>query len=290
MNKIKILFPCSPFSNKEVDDNFQEEFKVTKTLGIDSFFYDHDLLANEKKVKVFGLKEDGLTILIRGWMMAIEQYEILYGFLKNNNQNLITTPEQYKNCHYLRNSYQYIGKYSPKTLFTEDFDQEILFKMFKEFPKGIILKDYVKSEKHIPGLFFIPPETTAEQLKNIIDRFIAARGKLFNIGVSFRDFISLKHYDGEVNEWRVFVFKNKIVSVSQNSNINPLANNFPKPPQKLIESISKELKHLSQFFTIDFAEKESGEWIVVETGDGQVSGLSPKQNSIGLFNSIVSCL
>ena len=33
----------------------------------------------------------------------------------------------------------------------------------------------------------------------------------------------------------------------------------------------------SNYYTVDFAELSNGDWIVIETGDGQVSGLSPNQ-------------
>jgi hypothetical protein len=49
-----------------------------------------------------------------------------------------------------------------------------------------------------------------------------------------------------------------------------------------------ELNKTSFFYTIDFAEKIDGTWMVVETGDGQVSGLAPNQNPIGLYNHFIS--
>lgn len=37
----------------------------------------------------------------------------------------------------------------------------------------------------------------------------------------------------------------------------------------------------SNFYTIDLAQQENGEWILIEVGDGQVSGL--QDYSVGLF-------
>ena len=46
--------------------------------------------------------------------------------------------------------------------------------------------------------------------------------------------------------------------------------NYPK----YIDEILEKLKNVkSNFFTIDVAKKSDGEWIVMELGDGQVSGL-----------------
>jgi len=286
--KTKILFPCDPFNSKEVDSNFQNEYQISKTLGIDYFLYDHDLLADEEKVKFIGLSESEGLVIIRGWMMKPKQYEMLYNALVSKGQTPITTPANYVSCHYLKESYKYIENYTAKTLFTQSFDKETLGAMFDQFPNGIVLKDYVKSEKGIPGLFVIPKETSHEQLEGVVKRFIEARGKLFNVGVAFREFIELSRIEGEVNEWRVFVFKDKSVAIEQNSSINVLVNHLQKPSQNLINSVIEKMKGVSSFYTIDFAEKAGGGWIVVETGDGQVSGLAPKQNPIGLYNAFMT--
>ena len=34
------------------------------------------------------------------------------------------------------------------------------------------------------------------------------------------------------------------------------------------------------YYTVDFAERADGTWIVVETGDGQVSGLAAAQDPV----------
>lgn len=286
--KTKILFPCSAFNIKEVDENFKNEYEVSKTLGIESFFFDHDLLVGEDTIKFFGIKDDSSMVILRGWMLKPAQYKKLFDALELKNNHMYTNPDSYVQCHYLKNSYKCIEKYTAKTLFSDKFDKETLGKMFDQFENGIILKDYVKSEKHIPGLFFIPKETTHEQLEVVVNRFIIARDKLFNEGVAFREFVELQKYDGEVNEWRVFVFNKKISAVEQNSNINTHTNKISAPPKDLIQKLANELSKASYFYTMDFAEKSDGTWMVVETGDGQVSGLAPNQNPIGLYNNFIS--
>lgn len=285
--KTTILFPCSPFNIKEVDDNFKNEYEVCKTLGIEFFFFDHDLLVDEDELKFFGIKESSMVIL-RGWMLKPAQYERLFNSLKEKECYLFNTLDSYAQCHYLRNSYKYIEPYTAKTLFSDKFDKQTLREMFDQFENGIILKDYVKSEKHVPGLFFIPKSTTHSQLETVVGKFIEARGKLFNEGIAFREFVELKKYDGEVNEWRMFVFNKKVASTEQNSNINTHINKISKPPEDLIQKLAGELSKASYFYTVDFAEKADGTWMVVETGDGQVSGLAPNQNPIGLYNHFIS--
>ncbi len=285
--KIKILFPCDPFDHKIVDSNFKNEYEVSKALGIESFFYDHDLFVDEEKLKLYGIKDDICGIIMRTWMLTPSQYEKLFDCLMLRNNVPYVSPYGYEQCHYLSESYKYIEQYTAKTLFSEDLSEETLGKMFDQFPDGIVLKDYVKSEKHVPGLFRIPKETTHQQLKSVVDRFVEARGKLFNKGIAFREFVPLKKYEGEVNEWRAFIFNGKVAALEQNSNINRLTNFIDKPSERIINSIIGKLYNKSVFYTIDFAEKENGDWMVVETGDGQVSGVAPNQNPIGLYNAFI---
>lgn len=284
----KILFPCDPCDSKRVDSNFENEYKVSKTLGIESFFYDHDLLVDEDKIKVFGIKDEDSMVILRGWMLKPFQYEKLFNYLETKKYHLYTNPDAYVQCHYLKNSYKYIKQHTAKTLFSDKFDKETLSEMLGQFSNGIVLKDYVKSEKHVPGLFRIPKETTPEQLESIVKRFIEARGKLFNEGIAFRDFVELKKIDGEVNEWRVFMFKGRIAAIEQNSNINTFQHKIERPSESFIRYVSNNLSQVSMFYTIDFAEKVDDSWMVVETGDGQVSGLAPNQNPIGLYNAFAT--
>lgn len=287
--KTKILFPCSALDCKKVDENFENEYEISKTLGIDSFFYDHDLFVDEGVVKLKGHKEEDSMVIMRSWMLKPDQYEKLFNYLENIGQHLFTNPDSYIQCHYLKKSYKYIEKYTAKTLFSSDFDKKTLGDMFDELNCDIILKDYVKSEKGVPGIFKIPKETSHEQLVEVVNKFIEARGKLFNEGVSFRQFVDLKRYEGEVNEWRAFFFKGKLASLEQNSNIDTNTyKTLSKPLQSFVEFVSHEISKVSIFYTIDFAEKENGEWMVVETGDGQVSGLAPNQNPIGLYNCFIN--
>lgn len=63
----------------------------------------------------------------------------------------------------------------------------------------------------------------------------------------------------------------------QEDEINIYPNQSKKAPCVPSDLIMKVPKIKSNFYTVDFAQLSSGEWIVIETGDGQVSVLSPNQ-------------
>jgi len=287
MKKYKILFPCCPGAPLNVDPHFKTEYNIADIMGIEILYYDHDKLVDDVKVKISQFKHkkvfEASNVIMRGWMLKVEEYAFLHHYMAEKKHNLINTPEQYKNCHWLPESYQHLKAFSPFTLYSPTTDIEVLWCLVQRMgEKDFILKDYVKSEKGIPHLFKIKGNIKKFEFAKIIEEFVEERGKLFNEGVVIREFVDLKKYDGEVNEWRCFCFNGKIADMSQNSNIKGL---IAAPAKKLVNTACDTLWQISNFFTVDFAEKEDGSWIVVETGDGQVSGLTPKQNPVGLINN-----
>ncbi len=53
--------------------------------------------------------------------------------------------------------------------------------------------------------------------------------------------------------------------------------------QKFIE-IAQRIE--SNFFTMDIAKKKSGEWIIIELGDGQVAGLPDNSNKLEFYSNL----
>ncbi|MEO5297120.1 ATP-grasp domain-containing protein [Enterococcus cecorum] len=56
-----------------------------------------------------------------------------------------------------------------------------------------------------------------------------------------------------------------------------------QPPRELVE----KYQYLpSPFYTVDYAGLAGGSWIVIEAGDGQVSGLSDHQDRAAFMSSL----
>jgi hypothetical protein len=150
----------------------------------------------------------------------------------------------------------------------------------------LISKDFVKSAKEIPGLFRMPAGISGEELSKKVEAFVEHRGKLFSEGLVFKEFVELKKdSEDNLNEWRLFFYENRMISASPNSNQSDWLNEYPGD---FIDSVVKDIAFQidSNFFTIDVSQKEDGSWMIIETGDGQVSGLSPNQNCLEFYTSI----
>jgi len=284
---MKILFPCHPLNSSKVDDDFMEEHRAAKLLGFDCYFFDHDKFIRGSFSTNIPQAESETPLVLRSWMLNVSQYEDIYKFLKEMGYVLANTPEQYKNCHHFPESYDYTKDYTSKAIFIKnDWDADILQNISEFFgDNDFLMKDFVKSAKNVPGLFRMPSGISGEDLLEKVEAFVEHRGDLFSEGLVFKEFVDLKKDEnGNVNEWRVFYYDNRMISCSPNSNQKGNYEN----PKEFISSVVNSIAFQtdSNFFTIDVAEKEGGEWMIIETGDGQVSGMSPNQNALEFFTAM----
>ncbi len=60
------------------------------------------------------------------------------------------------------------------------------------------------------------------------------------------------------------------------------------PPLELFADRAKHIK--SRFFTMDIAQAETDEWLVVELGDGQVAGLPENASAQAFYEDLIESL
>ncbi len=113
--------------------------------------------------------------------------------------------------------------------------------------------------------------------------FYKYRGGLLTGGICIKEFLDLKHYGVQTNEYRVFYINHEIATVCRNSGQGNDTAELPK------ELIAKYRNLDSPYYTVDFAELEDGTWRIVEAGDGEVSGLSDGQNYEHYFRVLYQC-
>jgi hypothetical protein len=266
------LLPCEPYNLKSPDLDFKKEYEALSRMDFKVFLYDYDQFVNYNEIVSnidYGLSGD---VILRSWMLNDEQYNRLYKSLSRNGFKLINTTEQYLNCHYYPNVYDKIKDYAPKSIWFKDITETAVKICREHIGNDIIIKDYVKSEKGLDDIFILNKSLTNVEFFERVEKFKTCRGKLFNEGIVFKEFLNLKKYGTKTNEFRLFVLKGKIISCSQNSELG-----FGDcPDTSFLKDIISNID--SNYFTIDIAEKEDGSWIILECGDGQVSGLSSEQS------------
>lgn len=292
---MKILFPSEPFSPKEVDSSFMSEYNTAKLLGFDVFLFDHDILLKDMVFKSNLTPSSGTqyeTLLFRGWMLNETQYFLLHSLALGYGYKLINSPTEYVNCHHFPEYYKHISELTSKAWWSGPWSEhpfskkgeETFWEPVRSMLGDIIIKDYVKSEKGNPDLFILKRELTNDEFNERVQKFVEARGKLFNKGLVFKAVESLKKYEGQTNEWRFFFLNKKLLICNQNSDA-PVK--VSAPSDDIIIELEKIAKVIdSNFFTIDIAQKEDGSWMILELGDGQVSGLPLAGDALSFYGNM----
>lgn len=278
-----VLFPSSYFSVNKVDEDLQAEYDAVVATGLyevvlfgyEKWFQEGKLVLNRSFDKV-------LTAVYRGWMMKPEQYGSFYEVLLENNIKLLTESKQYERFHVFPNVYPLVEEDTAKMLVYPKGTSVDLDEVKKHFNRFMV-KDYVKSVKGTEFPKFFDAGVTEQEFEQWMEVFYKYRGNLFTGGICIKEFLDLKLYGEQSNEYRVYYINHNIATVSRNS----LQGNYTaQPPQELLEKYT-DLNSL--FYTIDVAELADGSWKIIEAGDGQVSGLADGQDYEAFFRSLYMC-
>lgn len=296
-----IVFCTNPLNTKEVDVDYQEEFIAATSTGLfQSVLIDFDELVynNQAKrsVRYVPNQEVEVSAIYRGWMLRPQDYELLYNALKNKGIVLINTPEQYEYAHCFPNWYNDVLEYTPKSVCASverikaNFDGvHSDLSIFGNSP--LIVKDYVKSRKHEwNDACYICNANNKEEVKRVTNNFIDRQGENLVGEVVLREFIELvaigNHPKSNMpltREYRAFFVNGKwIMSLPYWAEVEY----YGKDNKDGAEFIRKFENLKSEFYTIDYAVKKDGDFIVIEIGDGQVSGLPSTKNAKDFYSHL----
>lgn len=284
---MSIIFCSSPTNYNTVDEDYVEERSIANSVGHSVGLISHETLGVYKSAYNKG------DAIYRGWMLTTDNYRTLYEKLEHHNTTLINTPEQYEYCHHFPASYEAIkditpfSHHIPTGILTDEIISDVLTLYFDERP--LIIKDYVKSRKHEWNeACYIPAGNDITAALKVINTFIERQGddlagglvirrfeKLHQIGIHPQSLMPLSM------EVRVFCKDQVPVFVVPYWNAQDYTEIMRRLPLSFIHDAARRIKG-SRFYTMDIAQKENGDWIVIELGDGQVAGL-PEGSNIGQF-------
>lgn len=289
-----LLFCENPFQANRVDEDFNDQFLAAKQHGFEILTFSYEELIDPERVSTATkrIKAGGQLkkVIYRGWMLTPTQYSILYNDLMSKNFQLINSVEQYQNCHYLPDSLRFIEGRTPRTVF-EKFENETSIeklidkaKVFGHAP--VILKDYVKSEKHDwDSACYVRDASDEDELSRSIRTLINLRGRYLNEGIVIRAFVALNdltiHSKSGMpltEEYRLFFCNNQLIGMYDYWDEGEYSPS--KPDTAEFEEIAKRID--SNFFSMDIARQKNGELIIIELGDGQVAGI-PERADVAEF-------
>jgi hypothetical protein len=293
---MRVIF-CDNLIDRKVDPDFEEEYKAAIRQGLEvglvSFenLNDLDIAKSISRIK----EQPSVAFAIyRGWMIEPDKYQLFYQGLLAKNIKLVNTPEEYRTCHYLPSCYEFIKESTPETNWTEikgDVNFEKIFDLTTSFRDNpIIVKDYVKSQKHHwTEACFIPNASDKDSVKRVVSRFIELQGESLNVGLVFRKFEELEFLTNHsksnmplTKEFRLFFFGGQIIKIFNYWDEGDYGDT--KPDLTKFEGIGNKVQ--SNFFTMDIAKKKNGEWIIMELGDGQVSGIPDNEDKDDFYRAV----
>lgn len=202
---------------------------------------------------------------------ALPFYKELEQDMIDNKCKLINTFEMHNYVANILNYYYDLKEYTPKT-----YENWINLPRDKSFiVKGLTnSKKFEWNTKMFAKTYLDVPKIAMSLMDDDLIR---------DQGIIVREYIPLKKLSEGINglpisnEWRTFVLNGKIVETgfywSNEADCKPY-NELPTNAKIFLQKVINIVKDKINFFVIDIAETQSGDWIVIELNDGQMSGLS----------------
>ncbi len=275
MKEVCFLFCSHPLYPDRVDEDYEEEYQSAGAEHECALLNYDDLEAG--RLCLHGEDISGLTIY-RGWMMPPALYKTLYGLLEEKGIILINSPDEYERYHLLPGWYEDFKDDTPYSIWEDKGNVDSALQLTKGLEGSYIIKDYVKSRKHEwYDACYISNITDKANTKKIVRNFVERQGEDLIGGVVFRKYEKLKQIGYHEKsgmplseEYRVFVYAGKIMIVDDYWRKDEKIH-FSDDEKQWIDSIAEKIR--SNFVTIDIARCEDGRLLIMELGDGQVSGL-----------------
>lgn len=251
-----VVYPKHPLQPLRADEEYEEEFLFVKEKGISCSLFNLEAFEGSDPSGRFRPRPEipvDSKVLYRGWMMHPERYEMLVSRIEENGSHPITSKCDYTRCHHLPGWYDDCKDLTAKTIFlqADDNDDELISVANELGWEKFFVKDFVKSNTLKRGSI----ANTAQEIVEIVEQIREYRGEIEG-GIALR---KVEKYDLD-SERRYFVVGGECYG--------PDGDDVPDIVKVVAERIS------APFFSVDVVQTEStGDWRLVELGDGQVSSM-----------------
>lgn len=225
-------------------------------------------------VPTFDTLQPGIWV---GYIPTPERYSAIYDVALTRNIGLVNTPVQYQTAMEFDRFYPLLGDLTPESRIVTAPDQVATAASELGFP--LFIKGTVKSNKEqgwracvaeniveltaiTDGLFIREQRSRGRVILRTLARLrtIATDYQAFPLGREYRVFVYRNHVLAYGFYWDEYADSIKLTAAEEHA----------------IQSLAVEAANRvrTPFIAVDIGQVESGEWIVIEVGDGQFSGLS----------------
>lgn len=298
-----ILFPTDSLRRSEVETDYQPEWQAAQSAGFQTAIFDFDALTRgegaRQILRLLPREIESPSAILRSWMLGVEQYARLDAMLSERGVTLLTDSKNYELAHHFPDFYPLLEGHTPRSQIVPreaferdgDFDFAPIRAALEAFGAApLVVKDWVKSQKHHwHEACFIPRADDFAGAEKVVRRFLELQGERLVGGVVLREFLELKSIGAHPKsglpltaEWRAFVFDGEpffIAPYWDGADYGDL-----QPSLDFVRERAKSIP--SRFFSLDVAQTTGGEWMVIEIGDGQVSGLPSAESASEFYAAL----
>ena len=294
---MNILFPSLPTRITEVDPGFEAEQQAAIKAGFKTILADTNPFSEKIIVRYSGDVSEKAETLYRGWIVTPSVYQKLCALIPS----MVVDQKAYEFCYYLPNWYKALGpQLTPYSIWfpQDEFDMKFVKvtpTIVSSYFKGsaLILKDYIKSAKHNwYDACFIMSASNSSEVARVTNNFVDIQGKDLVGGLVYREYIHFKkigiHPKSKMplaHEWRFFVYRGNIFYKAPYWSTGDYGD---LPSDDCVKPILDRM--VSPFYSIDMAQKESGEWFNVEIGDGGSSGIPEGGNVEEFYQALAKVI
>jgi hypothetical protein len=296
-----VIYPLHPLDRHRPDDMYAVEAAAADRLGIPWSIIDHDVLVQgdtDRAVRRVPVQPNPVSGVYRGWMVTAGQYAGFHQALEARGVRLINDPAAYCHCHHLPESYPVIEGHTPRSAWLPvagEIDLSEVMGLLRPFGDApLVVKDYVKSQKHAwEEACFVPSASDRRAVERVVRRFLELQGPDLAGGLVFREYVDLEPVGQHPRsgmpltlEYRLFFLYGRPLLCAEYWEEGEY--HGERPPVERFTELAAKVR--SWFFTIDVARRRSGDWIVVELGDGQVAGLPEKADVEAFYRGLAAGL
>jgi ATP-grasp domain, R2K clade family 3 len=296
---IHIIFCADPLAPRTVDSAYTDEVRAAIACGLEYQLINYEQLVHEQDaataVRRVAVAPAPELALYRGWMLRPSDYQALYDALLVRGLQLINTPDAYRTCHYLPDSYPLISDETPLTVWLP-LDacgelEQIMAALAPFRDQPLIVKDYVKSRKHEWfEACYIPSAADRQAIARVVRRFLELQGDDISEGLVFRAYVAFQPIGTHPQSGMPLTREHRLFFLD-----GALLADAPYWDAAVDETAELPIEHFtrvaarvpSRFFTMDVAQRVDGSWMIVELGDAQVAGL-PEHIDVASFYAALS--
>lgn len=289
MSSMQLLFCYNPELRKLPEPLFEPEVDAAREVGFTCHLMGFDEFVDGRIDRALQFLPEAThePILYRGWIFNEGEYRRLDEHLRARGYELLTTPDAYAEALYLPNHHRLIAEWTTPAVWTVGTDLGQAWRTARSLGDGPwIVKDYVKSNKHQwEDSCFIPERVDRERFEEICQNLQKYLGPRFERGFVFKQFIPLRRL-GEglyeyplCEEYRLFFYQGRLLMAATYNRTGGTETEFAR-----FEAIAGRFP--SPFLTLDVARTETGDWLIIEAGDGGVSSLAPNMDPLNFYQRL----